>query len=104
MSVADLTRAMTYDIRNNEETSQFETTVDGHVAYVAYEHEEPNRIVFTHTIVPDALAGRGIAASLTKHALQHARDNDLKVVPQCAYVAKYMEKNAGEYRDLLAQR
>jgi len=95
---------MTYDIRNNEETSQFETTVDGHVAYVAYDLEDQNNIVFTHTIVPDALAGRGIAASLVQHALRHARDNDLKVVPQCSYVAKYIEKHGDEYRDLLAQR
>ena len=35
---------MSYDIRNNEEESQFETTVDGHVALSAYDLEDPNRI------------------------------------------------------------
>jgi uncharacterized protein len=54
---------MAYDIRNNEATSQYETTVEGQVAYVAYDLEDPNRIVFTHTIVPDQLSGRGIAES-----------------------------------------
>src|SRR5687768_5360273 len=50
---------MTFDVRNNEEKSQFETTVDGHVALTAYDLEDPDRIVFTHTDVPEALAGRG---------------------------------------------
>jgi hypothetical protein len=92
---------MTYDIRNNEETSQFETTVDGQVAYAAYDLEEPDRIVFTHTIVPDALSGRGIAAQLVQHGLQHARDRKLKVVPQCSYVAAFIKRHS-EYEDLLA--
>jgi uncharacterized protein len=94
---------MTYDIRNNEATSQFETEVDGQVAYAAYDLEEPDRIVFTHTIVPDALAGRGIAAQLVQHGLKHAREKKLKVVPQCSYVATYIERHS-EYQDLLAER
>ena len=94
---------MSYDIRNNEEASQFETTVDGEVAFAAYDLEDPDRIVFTHTIVPDALAGRGIAAELVKQGLQHARERNLKVVPQCSYVATYIQRHS-EYQDLLAQR
>ena len=94
---------MTYDIRHNEETSQFETTIDGHVAYAAYDLEDPDMIVFTHTIVPDALAGRGVAAQLVKHGLEHARNNKLEVVPQCSYVATFLERHK-EYQDLVAQR
>ncbi|HYC88367.1 MAG TPA: GNAT family N-acetyltransferase [Thermoanaerobaculia bacterium] len=94
---------MTYDIRHNEAQSQFETTVDGQVAYVAYDLEEPDNIVLTHTIVPDALSGRGIASELVQHALSHARDNKLKVVPQCSYVATFIKRHP-EYEELLAQR
>ena len=86
---------MSYDISNNEAQSQFETTVEGQVAYVAYDLEEPDHIVFTHTIVPDALSGRGIAAELVQHALAHARSNNLKVVPQCSYVAAYIKRHPG---------
>jgi uncharacterized protein len=92
---------MTLDIRNNEEASQFETTVDGHVALTAYDLEEPNRIVLTHTVVPEALSGRGIAGEIVKCALDHARDRNLTVVPQCAYVAAYIKRHP-EYQDLLA--
>jgi len=92
---------MSHDITRNEQTSQYETTIDGQVAYVAYDLEDPDRIVFTHTIVPDALAGRGIAGEVVKHALADARARNLKVVPQCSYVAAYIKRHP-EYEDLLA--
>lgn len=92
---------MKSDIRNNEEKSQFETTVDGHVALTAYDLEEPDRIVFTHTDVPEALAGRGIAGEIVKFGLDYAREKKLTVVPQCTYVASYIKRHP-EYQDLLA--
>jgi len=90
---------MSYDIRNNEQESRFETIVDGHTAFTMYDLEDPNRIVFTHTEVPQELAGRGIAQLLVRTALEHARDRKLTVVPQCAYVAKFIERNA-EFEEL----
>jgi uncharacterized protein len=94
---------MTYDIRHNEQQSQYETTVDGKLAYASYDLEEPNTIVFTHTIVPDEIAGRGVAGELVKHALDDARSRDLTVKPQCSYVAKYIERHP-EYEALLTKR
>lgn len=93
---------MSYDITKNEQTSQYETTIDGQLAYVAYDLEDPDRIVLTHTIVPDALSGRGIAGEVVKHVLDDARANHLKVVPQCSYVAAYIKRHP-EYEDLLAK-
>jgi predicted GNAT family acetyltransferase len=93
---------MNYDIRNNEQTSQYETTVDGETAYAAYDLEDPERIVFTHTIVPEALSGRGIANQLVKHGLDDARSRGLTVVPQCSFVAAFIKRHP-EYEDLLAK-
>jgi hypothetical protein len=90
---------MTYDIQNNEEESRFETVVEGQVAFAAYDLEEPNRIVFTHTTVPEALSGRGIAGQLVKHGLDHAREKKLTVVPQCSFVATYLQRHP-EYQEL----
>ena len=89
----------TYDIRHNQDASQFETNVEGRTAYAAYDLEQPNRIVFTHTIVPDELAGRGIANELVRKALDHAREQKLTVVPQCAFVAAFIKRNP-EYEEL----
>lgn len=88
------------DIRHNTAESRFETTIDGVTAYTEYDLEDPHRIVFTHTIVPDELSGRGVAGSIVKHALEHAREKKLTVVPQCAYVAAYIQRHP-EYQDLL---
>jgi predicted GNAT family acetyltransferase len=93
---------MSYDIRNNEEESQFETTVDGHVALAAYDLEDPNRIVFTHTEVPEALSGRGLAGAIVKYGLDYAREKNLTVIPQCSYVAAFVKRHS-EYADLLAK-
>lgn len=91
---------MTYDIRHNESESRYETTIDGVVAYAAYDREGEDRIVFTHTIVPDEISGRGVAGAIVKHALDDVRGRQLKVVPQCAYVAAYIKRHP-EYEDLL---
>lgn len=94
---------MTHEIRHNEQQSQFETVVDGHTGYAAYDLEGSDRIVFTHTIVPTEIEGRGVASAIVKHALDHARAKNLKVVPQCAYVAAYIKRHP-EYEELLAER
>jgi len=91
----------TPDIRNNESSMQYETTIDGHTAYVAYDLEDDNVIVFTHTIVPDELGGRGLGGALAKHVLDDARARHLRVKPQCAFIASYMQKHP-EYGDLIA--
>ncbi len=93
---------MTPDIRNNENQSQYETTIDGHTGYAAYDLEDPDRIVFTHTIVPSELEGRGVASAIVKYALEDVRARNLKVVPQCPYVASFIKRHP-EYQDLLAQ-
>ena len=91
---------MTYEIQNNEGESQYETTVEGHKAVAAYDLEDPNRIVFTHTVVPEQLSGRGLANAIVKHALDDARRRNLTVVPQCSFVATYIKRHP-EYEDLL---
>jgi predicted GNAT family acetyltransferase len=93
---------MTFDIRNNEQESRFETTVDGSVAFTEYDLEDPNRIVLTHTIVPEELSGRGIAGEVVKFALDYARKQQLTVVPQCSYVAAWIKRHP-DYEDLVAQ-
>lgn len=87
-------------ITDNKAEQEFELTVDGHHAFAAYQREG-DTIVFTHTLVPQAIAGRGIAGKLIRFALDRARDQGLKVVPQCPFVKAYIDKHP-EYLDLLA--
>lgn len=90
---------MSHDIRNNEQQSRYETTIDGKTAYSAY-RRDGNTITFTHTEVPPELEGKGIAGAIVRHALDDARAKAMGVVAACAYVASWVRKHP-EYTDLL---
>jgi predicted GNAT family acetyltransferase len=70
----------------------FETVVDGRRCVCAY-RLHGDTMVFTHTEVPPALQGRGIAGALVAAALAHARAHGLRVRPLCSYVAVYMQRH-----------
>jgi uncharacterized protein len=88
-------------VTHNAAAHRYEAVVDGHLSICEYE-EADGRMVFTHTVVPGELRGRGIAEKLVRAALADARAAGRKVVPACSYVAKFIERHQ-EYQDLLAQ-
>ena len=86
-------------VRHNLEASRFEALVDGQWCVCVY-HRTGASLLMTHTEVPRALEGRGIAAALVQAALDWARAEGLKVRPLCSYVASYMRRHA-ETQDLI---
>ena len=58
-------------------------------------------VVFTHTGVPSAYRGQGLAARLVQAGLQWAREQGLKVVPACSYVQLYLQRHP-EWQHLVA--
>jgi len=88
------------DVRNNADEGRYELEVDGHLAIAAYERRE-GALVFTHTQVPQMLEGQGVGSRLISAALQDAREQGLKVVPLCGFVAAYIDRHPEE-QDLLA--
>jgi predicted GNAT family acetyltransferase len=91
---------MPAEIRNNKDLRRFETDAGGDVA-VAYYNLSPGTMTFTHTEVPYALQGQGIASRLIRGALEAARAEGLKVVPRCSFVSNYIARHQ-EFGDLLA--
>lgn len=89
------------DVTHNAAQSRFEVTVEGRLCVCAY-HLRDGEVLFTHTEVPPALQGRGIAAALVKAALDWARAQPLAVRPLCSYVAAYMRRHP-QTQDLLAR-
>lgn len=88
-------------VRHNSAAHRYEIETDGHLSVAEYELVEGKQ-VFTHTLVPQALRGRGLAEALVRTALDDALRAGIKVVPACSYVAKYIERHK-EYQPLLAQ-
>ncbi|MBO6224735.1 MAG: N-acetyltransferase [Psychrobacter sp.] len=89
----------TPEIIHNQSANRFETSIDNQTGYISYQ-ERGDALVYDHTIVPQALGGRGIGSALVKQALDYARENDKKVIPQCSFVSAYISKHP-EYQDLL---
>jgi predicted GNAT family acetyltransferase len=85
---------------HNEGARRFELLVDGYRSLLTY-RRFPDRIVFDHTEVPEPLEGQGLAAKLSRVALDFARANHLRVVPLCPYVAAFIRKHP-EYQDLVS--
>ena len=87
------------EVRHNPVDTRFEIEMDGAMAVLEYEIDG-GKFIATHTGVPFALEGRGIASRLARAALEYARAHELKVVPLCSFMAGYIQKHP-EYQDLL---
>ncbi len=92
---------MTTEVLDNAEQSRYELLVDGRRAGLADYRIDGDRIVFPHTEIDPRLRGRGLGAVLVQHALDDARRTGRTVVPQCWYVAEFIQAHP-EYGDLVA--
>ena len=89
------------NVADNRERGRYELTVEGHTAFAAY-RVDGDVITFTHTVVPPALEGQGIASRLILHALGDVRSRGMTLIAQCPFVAAYIRKHP-EWADLLAK-
>jgi predicted GNAT family acetyltransferase len=90
---------MSVDVIRNEAAQRFETTVDGVLCVLDY-RLDGKVMTISHTGVPDAVGGRGIAAALTQTAFETARRERWQVLPDCSYAIAWVKKHP-EYRDLV---
>ena len=89
------------DIADNERRHRFEMMVDDQMAYVDYDLKG-REITLLHTEVPSALGGRGVGSALAEAVLSTVRDRGLKVVPECAFIAKYIARHP-EFAGIVAE-
>ena len=89
----------TLNVIHNEVESRFEINLGSEIALLTY-RRRPDCIVYNHTEVPRSFGRLGIAAKLTRAALDYARSQNLRVIPTCPYIAAFIGKHP-EYQDLL---
>jgi predicted GNAT family acetyltransferase len=92
---------MDFEIKQDTEKNMFVTYVEGYEAVVEYTLKN-NVIDLYRTFTPLELRGNGVAGKLVNYALEHAKENNLKVIPTCSYVRGYIERNEN-YKGLLAE-
>jgi hypothetical protein len=91
------------NLRHEPQRRRFVAELPAGEAVLEYA-ERPGAVLdYRHTFTPPALRGQGIAKELVLFALEHARQQGIKVVPSCPYVAKVIEDNP-RYADLVAGR
>ena len=91
---------MSYDVRHNPDRSRFETEVDNYECVLDYALED-DVIAMNRVYVPPPIEGRGIAGTITRHALDYSREQGWKVIPNCPYVAAWIKRHR-EYQNLVA--
>lgn len=77
---------------NNESEHQYEFHVGALLPKIEY-IRSGNKIYLTHTEVPGELEGQGIASDLVKKVLTDIQQKELKVVPLCPFVDKYIKRH-----------
>lgn len=92
---------MVIDVYDNAGRSRYEIAVDGRVVGVADYRSQDDKIVFPHTEIEPSMRGEGLGDKLVCGALDDVRSSGATVVPQCWYVAQFIEENP-EYADLVA--
>ena len=84
---------MTHTLVHNQAESKYEYHIDQYIAYITYDEDENGNMHLTHTIVPEELAGKGLARTLLEDVLEEFKKNGKKAVAQCSYIVKYQEKH-----------
>jgi predicted GNAT family acetyltransferase len=86
-------------VRHDPARGAFLVVEDGAQSVLEYVANGPSAVAFVHTFVPPALRGRGIAERLVTAGLAWARDQGLRVIASCSYVAAYLGRHP-EWDDL----
>lgn len=79
-------------VRHNPAHSRYELDTEHGIAVAVYS-VQGDQAIFTHTEVPSAEEGKGIATRLVRAALDDTRQRGLKIVPACSFVAAFMRRH-----------
>ena len=93
------------DVRDVPARQRYEATTVGDAPALAglidYERAAES-LVLVHTEVLEDFAGQGVGSRLVRDVIADARERGLSVVPQCAFVVRWLRKHPDQ-QDVLAQ-
>jgi predicted GNAT family acetyltransferase len=91
---------MSSEVRDNAERSRYELLIDGEVVGVADYRVTGDQVVMPHTEIAGQMRGQGLGAVLVRGALDDLIAKGKSVVPQCWYVAEFIDDHP-DYKALL---
>jgi predicted GNAT family acetyltransferase len=88
-------------VRDNPAGHRFEPSIDGSdEPAIAYYQVEGDRLMLTHTEVPQFFAGRGIGSELARGVFEAIRESRRKAVLRCGFMGGFYSRHP-EYRDIV---
>jgi len=88
-------------ITDMPDRSRFEATQDGELVGVLEYHRKDGLIFYDHAETAIPFRGRGIAGRIVEIALIAAREERLRIVPRCPFVADWVAAHP-EFQPLVA--
>ena len=86
-------------IQHDEAGHRFCVVLEGYEACLMYRRRGTEFDLY-HTYVPEVFRGRGVAEQLCRAAFEHAKANQLTVIPSCSYISEAYLKRHPEYVSL----
>lgn len=77
---------------NNTEHNRYELWLGERLAAFSVYREDGDQTVFLHTVVDEAMEGRGLGSVLAKAALDDTVHRGHVIVPLCPFIAHYLRK------------
>lgn len=81
-------------VTHDKQKHQFEMMLGAEkMAFIKYEEAGEGVLALTHTEVPEEFEGQGIGSTLVKGMFEIVRAEELKIVPECRFVAAYIRRH-----------
>ena len=80
------------EVVDDRDNKRFVVERDGSVAQLVY-RDEGDRLIITHTEVPEELGGQGVGGRLVRAAAERAAAEGLTVHPWCPFARRWLRKH-----------
>lgn len=89
-------------VSDNKQEQRFELELgEGKTAFIQYAKAGEGVVELMHTEVPEEFEGQGIGGRLVKGTFEILREENLRMMPTCRFVAVYLQRHP-EYQSLSA--
>ncbi len=88
-------------IENNSKGAFIINLNNEHLAEMTYSKAGDKLLIIDHTEVSDTLRGKGAGKQLVTAAVDHARKNQLKILPLCPFAKSVFDKTP-QFEDVLS--
>jgi len=90
------------DFKKNNDQFYLGEKAENPLAEITFAPTGEDKIIIDHTYVSGSLKGQGVGKQLVEKVVEYARQENIKIIPQCAFAKSVLTKN-DEYKDVLVE-